>query len=204
MSDSAKRPSDALTTPRRPLLVAAVITGVVVALSGIGVGAYAIGQAVTAETTTNDTPQVEPTYTDAPNVAPVAIIQASVTDLTVTVDGSSTVDGDGEIVEFAWDFGDGATAVGPSASHAYGAAGTYTVTLTATDDEGATSVADSDVTVAAPPPPPPPPAAPASCPAGSFVAQGGPGVELLCMWDICRTLTLPDPSHPECDSAFRP
>lgn len=199
---SQNLPSDKLKKPRRPLLVGAVILGSVVALSGAGAGAFAIGQAVTAEPV--PTVAAEPTYTPAPNVAPVAIIHASTADLKVTVDGSSTVDGDGEVVEFGWDFGDGVTAAGANASHTYGSAGTYTVSLTVTDNEGATDTTSQDVTVKAAPPPPEPPAATQGCPAGSFVAQGGPGVELLCMWNICTTLTLPDAAHPECDAAFRP
>ena len=39
-------------------------------------------------------------------------------------------------VSYAWTFGDGATASGPSATHAYATAGTYTATLTATDANG--------------------------------------------------------------------
>lgn len=158
---SQNKPSDSLTKPRRPLLVGGVITAVVIGLSGIGAGAYAIGQAVTAEPTATVAPQSEPTYTPAPNAAPVAIIHASVSNLKVTVDGSSTVDGDGEVVEFAWDFGDGVAASGATASHTYGAAGTYTVTLTVTDDEGASDATTQEVTTTAPaPPPPPPPSAP--------------------------------------------
>jgi pectate lyase len=60
---------------------------------------------------------------------------------------------------FAWNFGDGANASGPSVSHAYAASGTYTVLLTATDAAGtqATDTATVTITAVAPPPPPPPP-----------------------------------------------
>jgi PKD repeat protein len=42
------------------------------------------------------------------------------------------------IVDYAWDFGDGSTTNGssPTVDHQYGAAGTYPVTLTITDDRG--------------------------------------------------------------------
>lgn len=47
---------------------------------------------------------------------------------------------------YNWSFGDGATASGKTAAHTYGSAGTYTVTLTVTDDLG-TSTVSRDVTV---------------------------------------------------------
>src|SRR5262249_57383396 len=45
---------------------------------------------------------------------------------------------DGTVTSYQWDFGDGATAAGQAVSHAYAAPGTYTATLTVTDDLGAT------------------------------------------------------------------
>jgi hypothetical protein len=201
---SQNLPSDALKQPRRPLLIGAVILGSVVALSGIGAGAFAIGQAVNG----TQAPAAEPTPTEEPNVAPTASFSVlDVDGLDISVDGANSIDPDGAIASYEWDFGDGTTASGATVSHTYADYGTYTVTLTVTDGDEATGTFSTDVDLIAPPPPPPPPAPPASaegCPAGSFVAQGGPGVELLCMWNICTTLTLPDPAHPECDAAFRP
>jgi PKD repeat protein len=49
---------------------------------------------------------------------------------------------------FAWDFGDGSKGTGASPSHTYAAPGTYTVTVRATDKDGATSApATTTVTV---------------------------------------------------------
>ena len=53
------------------------------------------------------------------------------------------------IVSYAWDFGDGKTAAGKSASHTYAAGGTYTVKLTLRDAAGNETVRTQTVTVTA-------------------------------------------------------
>jgi outer membrane protein assembly factor BamB len=64
---------------------------------------------------------------------------------TVTVDaGNST----GQIDNYEWDFGDGTTATGQSASHSYDTTGSYTITLTVTGD-GTTDTTTSEVVVEA-------------------------------------------------------
>ncbi|WP_165070195.1 PKD domain-containing protein [Marisediminicola senii] len=103
----------------------------------------------------------------APNVAPVSSFTASATDLTVTVNGTASTDSDGTIASHAWTFGDGNSATGATANHAYAAAGTYTVTLTVTDDDGATTASTRAVTVTAPVVPQPP-ATPAAIATDAF------------------------------------
>jgi len=53
----------------------------------------------------------------------------------VSFTGSGT-DSDGIIVSYFWGFGDGTNGTGANASHTYPAIGTYTATLTVTDNEG--------------------------------------------------------------------
>ena len=65
----------------------------------------------------------------------------------IDFDGSRSFDIDGSIVSYSWDFGDSATAVGSRVSHAYAAPGTYTATLTVTDNQGATGSATTTVTI---------------------------------------------------------
>jgi DNA-binding beta-propeller fold protein YncE len=53
-------------------------------------------------------------------------------------DAGATLDRDGTVARYDWDFGDGVTLEdgGPSVAHVYDELGTYTVTLTVTDDDG--------------------------------------------------------------------
>ncbi|MFF2371800.1 LamG-like jellyroll fold domain-containing protein [Agromyces sp. NPDC058110] len=88
---------------------------------------------------------------EIPNAAPTASFTSTVDDLDVGVDAGDSEDSDGTIASYAWDFGDGATGTGVTASHTYAAGGDFTVSLTVTDDEGATATASSVVTVTAPP-----------------------------------------------------
>ncbi len=54
----------------------------------------------------------------------------------VAFNGTGSVSPGHNIVSYQWNFGDGATKSGGSVTHDFGAAGTYTVTLTITDDIG--------------------------------------------------------------------
>jgi PKD repeat protein len=76
-------------------------------------------------------------------------------DETVTFDGSASSDSDGSIVEYRWDFdGDGSTdATGSTVTHAFSSSGKYTVTLTVTDDDGATATVSKTVLVSSELPP---------------------------------------------------
>jgi PKD repeat protein len=69
----------------------------------------------------------------------------------INFDGRQSSDSDGYVTAWVWDFGDGSpTATGTLPSHAYAQPGQYTVTLTVTDDKGATAVDQALVLVKAP------------------------------------------------------
>jgi PKD repeat protein len=98
---------------------------------------------------TGSTTQV---ITVADNVAPTADAQVSPATAkavfdTFTFNGSASTDSDGTIVGYAWDFGDGTTSTNANPTKVYATSGVRTVTLTVTDDNGATGSASTTVTV---------------------------------------------------------
>jgi DNA/RNA endonuclease G (NUC1) len=64
-----------------------------------------------------------------------------------TFDASTSLDPNGTIVSYDWDFGDGSTGSGVSVSHTYAQDGAFTVRLTITDNDGLTDSATFTVTV---------------------------------------------------------
>jgi PKD repeat protein len=82
------------------------------------------------------------------NAAPTASFTYSCTDLSCSFDGSGSDDSDGTIAGYEWDFGDGETMTGGiDESHTFAAGGSYSVTLTVTDNDGATGSWSQDVSV---------------------------------------------------------
>ena len=81
------------------------------------------------------------------NNPPTASFTFNCTDLACSFNGSGSSDSDGSIDSWEWDFDDGNTDSGAIVNHEYTAGGTYTVTLTVTDDDGATNSDPEDVTV---------------------------------------------------------
>jgi PKD repeat protein len=109
-------------------------------------------------TQTGDPPYITSVWWDAPtgqwyspptavNVAPAASFTFSCSDLTCAFDASASSDSDGTIVDYSWSFADGTTGSGVTTSHAYASAGTYNVTLTVSDNSGASGAVTKSITV---------------------------------------------------------
>ena len=110
---------------------------------------YGVGVFIATFTATDDdgattTRSVE--IRSLPNIAPSATASATPNNgrapLNVQLSSAGSIDFDGSIASYSWNFGDGSpvsTAANPT--HVY-AAGTWTATLTVTDNEGATGTAN--------------------------------------------------------------
>jgi PKD repeat protein len=94
------------------------------------------------------------TLTVTLGAGPTAVITASpksgTAALTVALSGASSTDPSGTITSYAWNFGDGQTSTLVSPSHTYSVVGTYTVSLTVTDNGGRQGSTTTSITVSSP------------------------------------------------------
>lgn len=114
------------------------------------------------------------------NTPPTASFTSTVSGATLSVDGSASLDPDGSIASYAWSFGDGGQTTGATASHTYVTGGTYSVTLTVTDNANATGT-NTQTIVIAPIAPPPTTAADAF---GRTVASGWGSADSGGSWTV--------------------
>jgi PKD repeat protein len=116
-------------------------------------GTYTVSLTITDDDGATDTASQDVTVSEPLNSPPTASFTFSTTDLTANFYDSSS-DIDGTVNSWSWDFGDGYFANLKNPVHIYSAAGTYTVSLTVTDNDGATDTASQSVTVTVPNSPP--------------------------------------------------
>ncbi|MGH1550676.1 PKD domain-containing protein [Leifsonia poae] len=117
-------------------------------------GTYTVTLTVTDNASATATTSQQVTVAPIPNQPPTASFSTTTSGLTVNSDASASSDPDGTIVDYAWNWGDGATGSGVTSNHTYAAGGTYTVTLTTKDNSNATTSSTKQVTVTAPNQPP--------------------------------------------------
>ena len=65
----------------------------------------------------------------------------------ISMSSNGSYDPDGSIASYYWNFGDGADSTLPNPSHSYSSAGAFTVSLTVTDNSGATGTTSTSATV---------------------------------------------------------
>jgi uncharacterized delta-60 repeat protein len=99
------------------------------------------------------------------------------TGATVTFDGGQSTAVNGNVVKWSWDFGDGTTGSGATATHTYAAPGTYFASLTVTDSNGHVNLVpllERVIVGNGPPPTPTPTPLPSPTPAPSPTIPPGP------------------------------
>ena len=89
------------------------------------------------QTVENQTPQARFTFSPSKPIVGQS----------VRFDASSSSDPDGTITGYAWDFGDSSTGLGKITTHSYNRSGSFTVTLTVTDDDGAADSTSKTITI---------------------------------------------------------
>ncbi|MCG2826174.1 MAG: PKD domain-containing protein [Thermoplasmatales archaeon] len=100
---------------------------------------------------TNSTSQIV-TVLNVPPIAGFTYSPTIPTDLQLVQFTSLSMDDDGTISSYYWNFGDGRTSTHQNPTHQYFDNGTYTITLTVTDDDGATNTTSKNITVLNVPP----------------------------------------------------
>ncbi|WP_282079957.1 PKD domain-containing protein [Aquimarina algiphila] len=97
---------------------------------------------------------LEPTGNVATNRAPIADIKTDtregIAPLAVVFDASGSSDPDGDTLTYTWDFGNGDTATGVTASYEFKDAGDQNVTLTVNDGKGSNDTATAIIKVLIP------------------------------------------------------
>jgi len=111
-------------------------------------GTYTVTLKVTDNDGLSDTTSKDITVLNKPpNATFTESTETAYTGEVITFNASDSYDPDGNITSYFWEFGDETNATGVIVEHSYADDGNYTVTLTVTDDDGATHNATATKTV---------------------------------------------------------
>lgn len=131
-------------------------TGPIVTTTFPTAGTVSVSLTVTDDSGNQDSVTVSIVIADAADGRPAAAIQRSPVEPTagepVLFNGTSSLDPDGQIVGFAWDFDDDGEidSTAPLAEHTFAEPASYTVTLTVTDDDGNQDTITAAIVIAPP------------------------------------------------------
>jgi len=89
----------------------------------------------------------EPEENQPPNANFTYSPQNPIINQIITFDASNSHDPDGTIVKYEWEFGDGNIATGTIVTNSYPSVGAYAVTLTTTDNDGATDSISKEICI---------------------------------------------------------
>ena len=111
---------------------------------GLAAIAYSAGTSIMLAVLESTGPPPDPPAPDD-NLPPTAFFSFSPTyglyPLNVVFNAQNSNDSDGQIVSYHWNFGDGSSGSGVLVAHQYMSAKVFQITLTVTDDDGATAIA---------------------------------------------------------------
>jgi len=112
-------------------------------------GSYQVTLTVTDDGGLSDS-AIQNVQVNEPNLPPTAVISGPTSGLvgeTLSFSGADSADEDGRIVSYTWDLDDGTSGNGITVTHSYSATGSYTLTLTVTDDGSLSDSATQSVQV---------------------------------------------------------
>lgn len=126
-------------------------TGVTPSHAYAASGTYTVSLMVTDDGGATDTATTTADISPAANISPTSDPNGPYTGTAGTVvlfDGSGSADTDGTIIAYEWTFGDNSTGTGVTPSHSYSRCGSYNVSLTVTDNNGASDTAGTTADIA--------------------------------------------------------
>ncbi len=128
-------------------------TGITAAHTYTVIGTYLATLTVSGSNGTSNSKTVTITASDN-NLPPVAVASATplsgLSPLLVTFDASLSTDPNGDVLTYAWTFGDGTSGTGAKPTHTYSAAGIFTATVAVSDGRGGSAQATVKITVTTP------------------------------------------------------
>jgi len=110
-------------------------------------GIFDVGLVVTDSAGISDLTTVRVIVRNLFPIAEAGNSKSSCEDAAIVFDGRGSTDPNNDIINYLWDFGDGATSNQALTSHAYSKMGNYIATLTVTDNDGTIGVDTVPVTI---------------------------------------------------------